>query len=56
MFWLLLGTYKLRKVDLQKEGFDIDKVKDKIYFFSNSKYVPLDMEMHNKLKSGQMRL
>lgn len=50
------GTYKLRKVDLQKEGFDINKVKDKIYFFSNSKYVLLEPELFNKLMSGQLRL
>jgi len=52
----LTGTFKLRKVDLQKEGFDINKLRDNIYFFSNLKYIPLDRDLHNKLVSGQMRL
>jgi len=52
----MTGTYKLRKVDLQKEGFDINKVKDSIYFYSNSKYVPLDSELYRKLMDGKMRL
>ena len=52
------GTYKFKKVDLQKEGFNIAVVKDDLYFFDTRKgsYVPLDKELHTKLCSGQMRL
>lgn len=51
-----LGTYKLKKVDLQNDGFDIHKVSDNMYYFSGSKYVPLDITIYDKILSGQMRL
>jgi len=43
-------------VDYQKEGFDINKIKDKVYMYSNSKYVPLDEELYNDVMSGKRRL
>jgi len=52
----MTGTYKLRKVDLQKEGYDINKIQDKIYFYSNNKYIPLQHELYCKLMSGSLRL
>jgi len=52
----LTGTYKLRKVDYQKEGFDINKIKDKMYFFTNSKFIPLDSTLYESLMAGKTRL
>ena len=54
----LTGTYKLRKVDYQKEGFDLDKVTDDIYFLDpvTQTYVPLTAELDSQLKSGTMRI
>jgi solute carrier family 27 fatty acid transporter 1/4 len=52
----MTGTYKMKKVDLQKEGFDVTKISDKILFFSGGKYIPVDNELYSKLSSGQMRL
>ncbi|GMR46666.1 hypothetical protein PMAYCL1PPCAC_16861, partial [Pristionchus mayeri] len=50
------GTYKLRKTDLQKAGFDLAKVNnDPIYFFDSSakKYVPLTLDLQRKIDSGE---
>lgn len=54
----LTGTYKLRKVDYQKEGFDVDKIKDQIYFFDAPKqsYVPFTSALYEQLKSGKIRV
>lgn len=52
----MTGTYKMKKVDLQKEGFDGTKISDKILFFSGGKYIPVDNELYSKISSGQMRL
>lgn len=54
----LTGTYKLRKVDYQKEAFDLDKVKDEVFFLDPSKrsYVPFTKELHDDLKTGKIRI
>lgn len=44
----ITGTYKLKKVDLQKGGFDIEQIKNgRVYFFDStiSEYVPLTKEL-----------
>jgi len=46
----------MKKVDLQKEGFDVTRVSDKIYVLSNGKYVLLDNELYSKLSAGQLRV
>jgi solute carrier family 27 fatty acid transporter 1/4 len=50
------GTYKLKKIDLQKEGFDIQQVTDPVYFFQNGKYVPLDSQLYKQILAGEVRL
>jgi len=52
----MTGTYKMKKIDLQKEAFDVTKVSDKIYCLCNGKYVRVDNELYSKIVSGQMRL
>ena len=54
----LTGTYKLRKVDYQKDSFDLDKVTDDIYFLNPSShtYVPFTMELYGQLKEGKLRV
>ncbi|XP_076056825.1 long-chain fatty acid transport protein 4-like isoform X2 [Oratosquilla oratoria] len=54
----MTGTYKLKKVNLQKEGFDVSQVKDKLYFLDakNGKYIDLSAELYEKISSGQARL
>ncbi|XP_032779138.2 long-chain fatty acid transport protein 4 isoform X1 [Daphnia magna] len=54
----LTGTYKLRKVDYQKEGFDVDKIKDEVYFFdaTSQSYVLFTSALYEQLKSGKIRV
>ena len=54
----LTGTYKLRKVDYQKEGFDLGKIADEIYFMEPSSqcYVPFTPNLQKKLESGELRI
>ena len=52
------GTFKHRKVELVKEGFDPKTVKDPLYFLSpvTNHYVPLTPELHDRITSGEIRL
>ena len=54
----MTGTYKLRKVDYQKEAYDISRVKDPIYFLESASqsYVPLTTSLYQQLFSGQLRI
>ncbi|CAG5056665.1 unnamed protein product [Parnassius apollo] len=54
----MTGTFKLKKVDLQKEGFDPKTIKDKIYYLDPKleKYIHLGPEEYDKIMSGQIRL
>jgi len=50
------GTYKLQKMDLLKDEYNIHKIQDKIYFYQGGKYVPLTAELYEKINSGKMRI
>ncbi len=52
------GTFKQRKVDLVKDGFDPDKVADPIYFYDaeRSSYVPFTGDLYRKIGDGEIRL
>lgn len=54
----MTGTFKMRKVDLQKEGYNPSLVKDKLYYADpkTGKYLPLGNEEYEKIMSGQIRL
>jgi len=54
----LTGTFKLKKVDLQKEGFDVAKITDKLFFFDPKlkQYVELTQAIHDDICSGKIRL
>ena len=47
----MTGTYKLKKNDLQDEGFDVTKVKDDIYFMGpkDESYRVLDLKNYQNL-------
>ena len=51
------GTFKYRKVELVKEGFDPDTVSDPVYFYhpDRKEYVPLTHDDHQTLLSGGFR-
>lgn len=46
----------MKKLDLQKEGFDITCVTDKIYVFNSGKYIRLTNEIYSNLTAGKLRL
>ncbi|XP_013788017.1 long-chain fatty acid transport protein 1-like, partial [Limulus polyphemus] len=52
------GTYKLTKVGLQKEGFDIHKIPDSIYYLDKETkcYLPLDENTYQLIHSGSLCL
>lgn len=52
----LTGTFKIKKTDLQKEGFNPSAVKDKLYLYSSNDYVPLTEELYDNLITGKIRL
>ncbi len=54
----ITGTFKHRKVDLVKEGFDPEAVPDLLYFDDPEEraYVTLDAAMNERIRSGQVRI
>lgn len=52
------GTFKHRKVDLVKEGFDPAAIAEPLYFRddANKTFVPLDGALHAQIASGALRL
>lgn len=52
------GTFKLRKVDLVKEGFDPDRIEDPLYFDHPviGKYVRLTRELYEQIVDGKLRV
>lgn len=53
----MTGTFKLKKRDLQLEGFDITKITDPIYLLQNDGlYKRLTDEKHQEIKNGRVKL
>lgn len=53
------GTFKMKKTDLQKEGFDPNLVtKDKLYYLDLKlgRYVPMGPDEYKKILIGEIRL
>ena len=58
----ITGTFKHRKVDLVRDGFDPSTLSDTLYFLdprwdgSGPRYLPLDTETVQKIESGEIRV
>ncbi|XP_064608746.1 long-chain fatty acid transport protein 2-like [Liolophura sinensis] len=54
----LTGTYKQRKVELVKEGFDPNKITDPLFWLDTAKqsYVPLNNQLYSRILIGHSRL
>nr|XP_027222609.1 long-chain fatty acid transport protein 4-like [Penaeus vannamei] len=52
------GTFKLKKVPLQKEGFNPKAVKDPIFFLDgkNRKFIPLTEQLYEDIVGGRVRV
>ncbi|KAK9295155.1 hypothetical protein QLX08_010436 [Tetragonisca angustula] len=52
----ITGTFKLKKMNLQKEGFDPSKIQDKMYFLSgNKEYVEITPELYQEIITGRRK-
>ena len=47
----MTGTYKLKKTELQEEGFDMTKIEDEVYMMGprDKEYCKLDREKYKHL-------
>lgn len=52
----MTGTFKIKKKDIQREGFDIKKIKDPIYFLNKDTYTKMTDEHYNDIIEGKFRL
>jgi hypothetical protein len=50
------GTFKLKKQDLQVEGFNPCRIKDQLYFLLGGQYVPLTEKLYEDIINGSLRL
>lgn len=52
------STFKFRKVDLKREGFDPDKVREPLYLLADRSlgYQPLDGTLHARVMGSELRL
>lgn len=52
------GTFKLKKLELAREGFDPSTVPDPLYFDdpASGRYVALDQSVYDEIKAGRVRL
>lgn len=52
----MTGTFKLKKIDLQKEGFDPTAINDSLYYLASSgKYEKLDKAVYEQIMNGKVR-
>ncbi|KAK3088224.1 hypothetical protein FSP39_016340 [Pinctada imbricata] len=51
------GTFKLKKVDLRKEGYNPSQVKDRLYFYDSKalQYSPITPAAYSDICSGKIR-
>ena len=52
----ITGTFKHRKVDYRREGYDPGKVEDPLYFLDGDHYVALDADLYDGIQSGRVTL
>lgn len=52
------GTFKQRKVELVKEGFNPEKISDKLFFNNPNQgsFIPLNTEIYQQIENGEFRL
>ena len=54
----ITGTYRMKKVDYQREGFDPARVRDPVYFWDAARqsYVPLTPAIHQQILDAKLKL
>ena len=58
LVFCLIGTYKMKKTKLQKEGFNPRAVSDPLFFMDKnvSKYVELSQDVYDKIINKDIRV
>ena len=52
----MTGTFKLKKLDLQKEAFDPNVISDPLYYLTTKgQYDKLTIDIYNKIENGEVR-
>ena len=46
-------TFKHKKVDYRREGYDPSKVDDPLFFLDGDRYIPLDADLFASLQDGR---
>ena len=54
--YFYVGTHKMKKIDLQREGFCKKTIEDPIFFYLDSKYVELTTDLYDLIMKGEVRL
>ncbi|XP_073941562.1 long-chain fatty acid transport protein 4-like [Choristoneura fumiferana] len=52
----MTSTFKLKKLQYQKEGFDPDVIADPMYFRSGAQFVPITSALFKDICNGQVKL
>lgn len=54
----ITGTFKHRKVEAMREGFDPNRLGDPLFFYDAraARYVPLDAKLHESICNGSLRI
>jgi solute carrier family 27 fatty acid transporter 1/4 len=52
----ITGTFKIKKTDLQKDGFDPSKIKDKLYVHLGKEYVLLTSRLYQDVLKGVIKI
>ncbi|HEC40098.1 MAG TPA: long-chain-acyl-CoA synthetase, partial [bacterium] len=53
----LTGSYKITKVGLKREEYDVEKITDPLYCWdaSNKIYIPFNSDLYEQLKAGKLK-
>ena len=54
----ITGSQKIRKVNLRKDGYNLNKIQDPVYFWDSSRktYVPFDDKLYQDIVNGKIIL
>lgn len=52
----ITGTFKIKKTELQKDGCDPSKIKDKLYVNCGKEYVPLTSQLYQDILKGEIKI
>lgn len=50
------STLKHQKVDYRSEGYDPSRIKDVLYFLERERYIPLTVELYDRIQSADIAL